>query len=1764
MIANKHIVKFENCEKSQLIDKIKSLGCDNVSKLNRVGVGYVVANLTDDQVNTLREDENVTSVVKIPKARPSNATLYFTNGTSIWVDGTQNIPLNISGTNLLSGPHYFNTDLDTTDEVLSIGVNEADDASLANFNYQNYWIGRNVDIVIFDVDKPLQELAAHKDHIDLALSPSNLDDNRVNVVDWGSYSPSVTEAFNRQLVDDISIWSAHSTGAASAAAGLFGGFAKGSNLHVIHAYGDDTIFDCFEAIVSWQNNKPVNQETGVRNPTVVYCGWALEQQSYFVFADEVESFDSAGVTILPTERFDANGVSLGTSWNENYSEFREQNIPLLRIASDPTAADGALQWGVRVNPALTTAEETIDQTIDAAISSLVQANCIVVGAPKNDSKVFERKSSLRIADNVQMANNHTLITVHENFLTPEYLHPSIDDFLADPTWADDPAFTDEALSDDGRPLLELDKTAWRVQGSTSTSVTFERPDANSFFVSTPFAWEGDPLNDPFVVDLWDAQIVSTTPDTLEYRYFLFQPPLGYGGNEVILATSALGSDYADSLHWSSPRGPAFDFISHAGGSGFRNLTVERNMNQVFGSYQPRDFTYFHNTGVDGDLIRWSMFGGTSAAAATTAGFLSILWENLANRTQSLPPAADVISFARLAARDSLNTNWTMYPSDPTLDPAIAYNTDAYSIETSAGIQSFDLGIVRPNVVVNTTNDSVETFTDEFGLIDLHETQNNVVAIPDTIYNNPGLITFASDDIIVPKAAKEIEPEQRFYFGLNTQNSLSEIVDEAEALANLNIDILDLDRIRGIRDFGVTQDDLKTLSGLEVDLIRELKSITDSLVRSEFLFRDTRNEQFTFDEIVSEMKFEVDSKIISRSYKYSYVEPQPGAPTKFADVSTSRISSWSSFDDDNIAAPIFYAGDVEVTPNVDNQSKIYATELATKIQPIQRKYSSEVPTHLVTINIDGVDKEFYAMSGIPLNFYGRFRRVLDGGLSHTVTREDLDPKPVWAIQNLDETETYFDFTELSDSQSISFLDFRTRPRLVQFYYDPTKITQLNVININLLTLPQATLVNLEQFDVSANDIKVMPDIEAFAPNLLELNISNNDMRRGEVYTSAATQLLNLPASLEKLDLTATLQYPESDPNEPTLSHLTSLKELVWGANGVRDQIPFWHTVPSLQTNFIDPLVAPTAVTAGIPYEILDIGDGSVNPGTSGTWTDNIDTFSIDYDTFRGPIPDYYEFAVDGVPSYTPTLYENDGAGQNGSFVIFKTVPASGTGILKPVHNDIPIENFTYQNHISQFQVDQNTNWPLRFEAKASDTLFGAKNLKTLDMTGMNTAGIKCGEYNSTILLQPFYSSNQLESINLTGTSMYPGGIKGKETITSYELVRTDADYSKTIYFQQLTQLNWSFAKNDISRSGENIFEGCNSLTSLELGNNGVFVDLGAVTQGLIQLENIAISNLIYGKFTRSSFSGSLQLQSIALSSPNFGCVTRAPWLDVDDNINTSALETDNKTLRVEDIYANNSHDRFFDADCLFDMQNLQSIIITGNPVTIQTAAIYTYPAVPDGEDEEPFVYAGAFAKGPLPDFSRNTQLTNIEISNLRLTGSLPNIISNIRLNELSLSNLWLDTFTEIENVSVKSITIRGMSKLVTTNISPMPKLLCPSLTSFELAVCPEVKGPFPSFSTTPLLRSLSVDGCGFESYTSGSLASLFDLTIFNARYNDFRNEDVQQMIKDIYASYAVNPRSQGTLDFRNNGASLTAVLADGSTLVAYNILVNIANWVILID
>lgn len=493
-------------------------------------------------------------------------------------------------------------------------------------------------------------------------------------------------------------------------------------------------------------------------------------------------------------------------------------------------------------------------------------------------------------------------------------------------------------------------------------------------------------------------------------------------------------------------------------------------------------------------------------------------------------------------------------------------------------------------------------------------------------------------------------------------------------------------------------------------------------------------------------------------------------------------------------------------------------------------------------------------------------------------------------------------------------------------------------------------------------------------------------------------------------------------------------------------------------------------------------------------------------------------------------------------------------------------------MSQEDIDGNAVWPLPLEAKVSDTILGSKNLEEIDLTGSGIAAVSCGDYNSTVLLKAYITSENISDVKFNSTVLFPPSVKFKESLLSYSCVLANFSYANSIQLQKRSHLNWTYAKNDISVEGEHIFEGCVSLEEIDLALNGVFMNLSAMVRDLPNLTIMKNKNMIYGNFTRNSFAGCPRLETVDLQSSIFGVRTRAPWVSIEDDFDSTAIALfpefpGQEFMNLNSVLVNNTYDRFFESDCLFDLTQLVEFIIQGTDLSQQTDGQYLLsPSNPTATLIEQILAnkTGFFARGELPSFETNTELVTISISGLYVTGPVPDISNNLNLKSLFLDSLRITDFIEINSPSLTELKIDNCPNLRTSVTNPIPAINCPLLTSLSLAQNFNLSGPLPNFATMPLLNSISLQSTNFSSYQSGTLSGLFELKSFSAPETSLRVVDVQQIIKDIYSSYLVSPRTQGQMDFRFiQGVSLQSILSDGPTVVAYNTLVNIANWVILV-
>jgi len=376
----------------------------------------------------------------------------------------------------------------------------------------------------------------------------------------------------------------------------------------------------------------------------------------------------------------------------------------------------------------------------------------------------------------------------------------------------------------------------------------------------------------------------------------------------------------------------------------------------------------------------------------------------------------------------------------------------------------------------------------------------------------------------------------FIFGLNTEKSFADVVNPTEALLNLGVDTRDVDIIRPLPDLGLSRNDLKTLSGLDFDIKKEAISISADLSESIQLIEDSASVRnpIPFDLIV-------DNALQAGSFKYKYLdytETDLNNLIKGADISTSRLSSWSSFDSPPTStSPIFYGGDLIVNPSGTGRSQLRITGLDFTDEPVGRKYSAEVPTHLITLNIGGVDKQFYAMQGIPIEFEGFFR---NGTVRHRVDSFAPGILPTWEIENLDDGRlTVFEDQGLNlmSSNAVSISDFKARERKLRFYYPPNNIKELNVSGISATQLPNDILPELTHYYFTSNLIQDLPNLAVITPKLSVVDMSRNALYSG-VDTEANVELNKLPTSITRIEA----NYCFRDSTRIDLSSYTNLVRL----------------------------------------------------------------------------------------------------------------------------------------------------------------------------------------------------------------------------------------------------------------------------------------------------------------------------------------------------------------------------------------------------------------------------------------------------------------------------------------------------------------------------------------------------------------------------------------------------------------------------------------------
>jgi len=359
-------------------------------------------------------------------------------------------------------------------------------------------------------------------------------------------------------------------------------------------------------------------------------------------------------------------------------------------------------------------------------------------------------------------------------------------------------------------------------------------------------------------------------------------------------------------------------------------------------------------------------------------------------------------------------------------------------------------------------------------------------------------------------------------GLNVFLYLGDVDNLADSLINLGLNISDLNKIRGLSE-EITTQELHLLGNLNDDQ----EKATYSAYRSAFEMASKAGSLVDIYQPAYDSNVIVNSQVRASAIKYNFLqygESSPYYETVQADISTSRVSSWSSINSDT-SNTIFYGAELSINPvdpgtglNADpNDSYIFTDSLVFKGPITEKRFDAEEPTTQVQLSINGQPYFFYAMQNIPLSFDAFFRNSeltfqTTAGVKPTLVILDnsFDPAIEYIFRDLPETvfEQEFNFTTNGSKR-------------LDFYARPDAFFNFTLKNLNISSFPKATLPNLNYLDLTQNNFQNVPDnppLSARTPNLNTLIFAGNPLSNTP---DANTQINSLGASnLIFLDISGT--------------------------------------------------------------------------------------------------------------------------------------------------------------------------------------------------------------------------------------------------------------------------------------------------------------------------------------------------------------------------------------------------------------------------------------------------------------------------------------------------------------------------------------------------------------------------------------------------------------------------------------------------------------------
>lgn len=943
-------------------------------------------------------------------------------------------------------------------------------------------------------------------------------------------------------------------------------------------------------------------------------------------------------------------------------------------------------------------------------------------------------------------------------------------------------------------------------------------------------------------------------------------------------------------------------------------------------------------------------------------------------------------------------------------------------------------------------------------------------------------------------------EGEIKFGLNVNRNLADIVNSDAALANIGLNVADLDVIRGAAGtLSITADDIKAVSGLNVEIETYITK----------LYNDTQQYSAIIDQTAGTTEtlkgnLTINGLLGASSIKYKYIDPD-NITLKVADISTSRVSSWSSTDNPATnVSPIFYGGQIDVDGKVDTP----AIEFLEPAEAVRFR-DSEVATHIIEAEFDGQTVYLYAMKGIPLVFDAFFRDL-------TSRLELTSPKAVsWIVTNESASYLTREYENVGGSSTtvseLRFRDTRAAPRKVKIFVNPNIIKTLPLNGAGIESLPAASLEALTRLELTRNIIKNFPDFKTFGPILTRLDIRENNFTLGE------------DANLRKFNNNVLDRIP------------TTVTNLLMGNtfNGsITAQIrPGSDEMPTVDSQNI---------VAGQAYEITTVGTSdwatifgvptTYNVGdtgiavTSGAGTGQAKRIIAEQDvkkyrTYEIVDPGSTDFTLIGAPDLNiGTTFEANDFGSN----VYN--PASpGQGLLYDVTTGLPsLIEMNLNSHSrggARNYFDRDSDDPTGATPSVPETCQsyqmyrnsfdsigdGIKTLPNLTSINLYSNGITDGNF--------FLTSNQLDYVNVGGN---PGinipNLSGKSTINNFY-----AHYNRA-----------SGISNDrgafVTASGAYKFANCTGIDRIYFyasAYNGPIQKFAGNTQ----------LNYVEGRYT--ALNGGKAINASAMEDGKEYSIFYNP--DAVDFTQVGAVQNNLGTVFTADLSVNtitNANAKVIDREYVLHPDIFDDTPSMGT-FRISSSGLINKPMHPEVFSNTPNMYGievrsfNRGVSGNMPLLNNMTNLRYIVMLQNNLTGPIPNFANNPLCY---YAHFYGNAFTgNCPNIESNSM---AYCYFHVNQLSGFSGMTTPNLRRLFLSYN-QITSVIPDMNNLTRMYDFYINNNQISGYTEGALTNCRALYRFDISNNPTMTTGaINTLIADMVANYENNPRGNVNVNIRN--------------------------------